>query len=236
MTGKKESGATWHHMTVVLREDIYRQAILQKIDISDACNRALASQTGSEYHRHQREEIPAPQPVIIARAGSTTRVPKELGRSPSQKLHPVINADDPAAPARVVQAKKQKAKKVMAETPAAVPVPTPAPVSPDEKPVGVPAAGTIKATVKKGPIASSKKRSKGDALKIFLSSKIARTDDPADNVGKDELYEMFARFCRDHRITPALERRAVTIALKNQFALTEKMVDGTPCWIGIRLK
>src|SRR5512136_717714 len=128
MTGKKESGATWHHTTVVLREDIYRQALLQKIDISDACNRALASLTGSEYHRHQREEVTAPQPVIIARVGSSTRVPGEPRKSPSQKLHPVINADDPAAPAKVVQAEKQKVKKVPAGTPAPVPVPSPAPV------------------------------------------------------------------------------------------------------------
>jgi len=236
MTGKKESGATWHHTTVVLREDIYRQALSQKIDISDACNRALASLTGSEYHRHRREEVPAQQPVIIARAGSSTRAPGEPRKSPSQNLHPVINADDPAAPARVVQAEKQKVKKVPAETPAPVPVPSPAPVSPDEKPVGAPAAGTIKTAIKKGLSASSKKRSKGDALKTFFSSKIARTDDTGDNVGKDELYELFARFCRDHRITPVPERRAVTVALKNQFALAEKLVEGTPSWTGIRLK
>jgi hypothetical protein len=236
MTGKKESGATWHPTTVVLREDIYRQALLQKIDISDACNRTLARLTGSEYHRHPREEVPAPQPVIIARVGSSTRAPGELKKSPSQKLHPVINADDPAAPARVVQAEKQKVKKVPAEPPAPVPVPSPAPVSPDEKPVGAPAAGTINAAVKKDHSASSKKRSKGDALKTFFSSKITRTDDTGDNVGKDDLYEIFIRFCRDHRITPVPERRAVTVALKNQFALTEKLVDGTPCWTGIRLK
>src|SRR5512136_2010017 len=121
MTGKKESGATWHHTTVVLREDIYRQALLQKIDISDACNRSLASLTGSEYHRHRREEVPPQQPVIIARAGSSARAPGEPRKSPLQKLHPVINADDPAAPARVVQAEKQKVKKVPALTPGSVP-------------------------------------------------------------------------------------------------------------------
>ena len=42
MTGKKETGATWHHTTVVLQSDIYQQALVQGNDISDACNRALA--------------------------------------------------------------------------------------------------------------------------------------------------------------------------------------------------
>ena len=234
MTGKKETGATWHRTTVVLREDIYRQALEQKIDISDACNRALASLTGSEYHRQQREEVTPPPPVIIARVGSSPHAPGEPRKSPYQKLHPVINADDPAAPARVVQAKAQPLKKFPAEHP--ILVPAPAPVSPEEKPVSTPAATIKKAAVKKGPAASSKKRTKGDALKTFFSSKIARTDDAGDRVGKDDLFEIFTRFCRDYRITPVPEKKAVTVALKNQFALTEKLVDGTPCWTGIRLK
>jgi hypothetical protein len=234
MTGKKEeSGVTWHHTTVVMREDIYRQALEQKIDISDACNRALASLTGSEYPRQQREEVPAPHPVIIARVGSSPPAPGEIKKSPSQKLHPVINADDPAAPARVVQAKAQPLKKALAEPS----VPVPGPGSPEEKPVGAPAAPTKRAAaIKKGNSTSSKKRSKGDALKIFFSSKIVRTDDAGDRIGKDELYELFTRFCRDNRITPVPERKAVTVGLKNQFALMEKMVDGTPSWTGIRLK
>jgi hypothetical protein len=233
MTGKKdEGGATWHHTTVVLREDIYRQALEQKIDISDACNRALASLTGSKYPRHQPEEVSAPPPVIIARVGSAPPAPGEIKKSPSQKLHPVINADDPASPARVVQAKAQPVKKALAEPP----LPDPASLSPEEKPVGAPAAPPKRGAVKKGTTTSPKKRSRGDALKIFFSSKIARTDDAGDSMGKDELYELFARFCRDNRITPVPERRSVTVALKNQFALTEKLVDGTACWTGIRLK
>jgi hypothetical protein len=133
-----------------------------------------------------------------------------------------------------VQAKAQPLKKAPAVPPA--PVPAPAPISPEEKPVAAPAVTTKKAEVKKGHTPSSKKRSKGDALKTFFSSTIARSDDEGDSVGKDELYELFARFCRDHRITPVPERKTVTVALKNKFALTEKLVGGTPCWTGIRLK
>jgi len=73
-------------------------------------------------------------------------------------------------------------------------------------------------------------------MKTFFSQKIARTEDTGAAVSKDELYELFSRFCREHRITPVPERKTVTVALKNQFALTEMNVDGTPCWTGIRLK
>jgi hypothetical protein len=234
MTGKIKTDATWHSTSVILRSDIYRKALEQGIDISDTCNRALASLTGSEYYSRQMDEVPTPPPVIIAKDGSSPYAPKEKEKSPLQKLHPVINADDPAAPAKVVQAKIKPTKKAPAEPPA--PVPAPAPVIPEEEPIAAPAATTKKAAVKKSQTASTKKRSKGDALRTFFSTHIARSDEEEDRVGKDELYERFARFCRDHRITPVPERKTVTVALKNQFALTEKLVDGTSCWTGIRLK
>jgi len=233
MTGKKESGATWHPTTVVLQEDIYRQALEQGIDISDACNRALASLTGIDYHRQNLEEVPAPPPVIIAKDGASPRPPGELQKVPSKKIHPVINADDPAAPVKVVQVKTM-VKKAPTEAPS--PLPAPVPAAAKEKPVAVPAPATKKETVQKGRTSSSKKRAKGDVLKTFFSAKIARTDDAGDHAGKDELYDLFARFCREHRITPVPERKTVTVALKNQFALTEKMVEGIPSWTGIRLK
>jgi hypothetical protein len=227
MTGKRESGAFWHHTTVVLQADIYRQALERGIDISDACNRALAGLTGSEYHP-QREDVPAPPPVIIARNGASPQSPGETKKVPARKLPPVINADDPAAPVRVVQA-KTPVKNVPPETP----VPAPAP---EEAPPTLPAATTKKTAVPKGAPASAKKKSPKDALKTFFAAKIVRTDEAGDVVDKDELYELFARFCREHRITPVPERKKVTIALKNQFALTEKVVNGTPSWTGIRLK
>jgi hypothetical protein len=230
MTGKKESDATWHHTTVVLRADIYREAVVRGIDISDTCNQALAGLTGIEYHQLQLEEAPVPPPVIVARNGSLPQTSGEVKKAVSLKLHPVINADDPAAPATVVEAKNRPAKKAPAETVA--PVPAAAPASPEVQALAVPAK---KATLRKGPAVPGKKRSKGDALKTFFSSKIVRTEEAGAAVSKDELYELFARFCREHRITPVPERKTVTIALKNQFALTETNVNGTPCWNGIRL-
>jgi hypothetical protein len=234
MTGKKESNAIWHHTTVVLRSDIYREAVIRGIDISDTCNQALASLTGIEYHQLQLEEVPAPPPVIVARNGSLPQASGDVKKAASPKLHPVINADDPAAPATVVQAKTRPAKKALTDPTA--PVPAPESASPEEPAPAAPATPAKKATVQKGRAVPVKKRSRGDALKTFFSTKIVRTEETGAAVDKDELYELFARFCREHRITPVPERKAVTVALKNQFALTETNVNGTPCWNGIRLK
>lgn len=231
MTGKKESSPPWLSTTVILQPDIYRQALERGIDISDACNRALAGLTGTEY-RQKQQKVPATPPVIIAREGSSPHISKEPEKASSQKMPPVINADDPAAPARVVQEKARPRKKASDQ----IPPPLHVPAMPEEKSAPVPAAAVKQAAVPKEKKAQSKKRSRGDALKTFFSTKISRTDNPEIIIKKDELYELFARFCRDHRITPVPERKTVTVALKNQFALTEKTVDGTPCWTGIRLK
>ncbi len=220
----RESRATWHSTMVNLQPDIYEQALGQGIDISDACNRALAGLTGVAYRGPER---PAP-PVIIAREGAVPQTP--AGAEKAAALKPVINADDPAAPAAVTRPKA--AKKAPAERP--VPVPTSAP--PEDAPASALLAAPKKAAGTKERGTAPKKRAKGDALKAFFSSKIVRTDDPESALGKDELYELFARFCREHRLAPVPDRRTVTVALKNRFALTEKVVNGTPSWTGIRLK
>ena len=235
MPGNRESGAAWRHTNVVLRSDIYQRALDRGIDISDACNRALADLTGTAYSPKVPEEKPAPPPVIIAKDGAIPRIPEKLQTIPSGNLHPVINADDPAAPAKVVRGKTTGGKTpAAARAPVPVPEPVREPEAPREQPAGPAALPGKKGAAGKSRAALPKKRSKGDALKSFFAEKISRTGDTGDSVGKDVLYDLFARFCREHRIAPVPDRKAVTIALKNQFALTEKAVAGTPSWTGIR--
>lgn len=234
MTGKKGGRETWHETVVLLQADIYRLAVEKRIDISDACNRALSNLTGAEYPRKEPEEKSPPRPVIIARDGSLPRAPGGRGKIVAQNLHPVINADDPAAPARVAHVKTAM-KEASTEPPEPVPV-VDARTAPAEKTIAAPGPAEKKSAARKGQAGTAKKPSKGDRMKSFFSQKITRTDDPGASVSKDELYESFARFCREHRVTPVPDRRTVTIALKNQFALSEKNIDGIPCWTGIRLK
>jgi hypothetical protein len=247
MTGKTKTGASWHSTTVVLQAEIYRRAMEQGIDISDACNQALAGLTGCtvEHRPPQRSQAPPP-PVIIAKNGAGPAIPaREHGPAPA--LHPVINADDPAAPAKVVQTKArphQKGQTAPAGTPGghgpagtappfppeipAAGAPVPEPAAPAALPVKKPAAP-------RGRTRPAGKRGKTDALKAFFAAAVHRTGDTGDRVGKDELYERFARFCREHQVTPVPDRRAVTVALKNQYALTEKAENGKEGWVGIRL-
>jgi hypothetical protein len=233
MTGKKGGREALHETVVVLQADIYGLAVAKGIDISDACNRVLAGLTGAEYPRKDEEEKVPPPPVIIARDGSLPHAPDGAGKVPAKKLHPVINADDPAAPAKVVLA-KAPVKRAPASPPEPVPVAAARPV-PSEG-AAAPGPAEKKPAARKGRAGTAKKPSKKDGMKTFFSQKITRTDDPGAAVSKDELYGLFTRFCRERQITPLPDRRTVTMALKNQFALSEKNIDGIPCWTGIRLK
>lgn len=227
MKGKKEAGAPWHQTTVVLRSDIYRQARERGINISDACNRALAEATGMEYRQKQLESVQPPAPVIIARDGSLPPAPGDKKDRPSPALHPVINADDPAAAENVTRVKRPAKKPFPAGTDAA---------EAREKPAALPDRPAGKKPPARRELNKGRgERKKQDALKTFFSAKIARTDEAGAGVSKDELYERFARFCREHRFMPVPERKSVTIDMKNRFALTEEKRQGIPYWAGIRL-
>ena len=85
MTGKREDrvqpGTT---PTVVLRSDIYREAVVQGIDISDACNRATCSTLRELNTTGSRGEVPAPPPVIIAKNGASPQKHGEKNQVPSK--------------------------------------------------------------------------------------------------------------------------------------------------------
>lgn len=223
MSAGKVSGIKWQEVTVLIRSDILRRAKEQHLDISDECNTALARRSGVEYTIEHLPKGAHKSPVIIA-----------LDAAPAATvLHPVINADDPTTPAKVLREKADTSAKPkphmvhQPHTPTGTPVPavSPQPAEP--------------AYAKPRKPAAEKKR-KENAIKKFVSSRIVRADD--DNgtdaiIPKDELYQRFEDWCRDHAITPTIpDRRAFTIALKNQYVIAERTIGGTPYWVNIRLK
>ena len=220
----------WRQTTVLIRADIFLLAQQQGIDIDRECNRALAERAGIPYKETAPETAP-PEPVIVA--PNTVPAPGS-GKSRSGKpASAIINADDPFS-AKALKSRKSRP---------AIPVVTGPP------PASQPAAGqpvTMPATVPEGsgkPAGAStikgrspSKKKKEDPVKKFCSTMIQRTDLPGASVPKDQMYEIFIRWCRDHRVTPVPEKRSFSVALKNQFALAEKVVAGVPSWTGVRMK
>jgi hypothetical protein len=228
MTGKKEAGIKWRQTPVFVRADIFEEAHKQGIDIHDVCNRALADKLGIDYRQQQIGDVTLPAPVIIAQTSTPADTKRNAQKGSSTRL-PVINADDPAAMVKVMKA-QQTGVKPSRE------IPLPKPTRPDEKNTVTPPAKIPLSSPGKGKKGDQEKKRKGDALKKFVSQKVARED--ADNalITKDDLYHLFTRWCNDHRITPVPDRKVVTVSLKNQCAFREKMVDGIPCWVNVRLK
>ena len=227
--GKKEPGAGWRHVTVAVREDIFLPANEAGLDISDICNRALADLVGVDYCQQQISRQPVPPPVIIAAESPVAGTRGDAPKITPVSRAPVINADDPSAVTKAMRSKRQPTVKPAPE----VPVPPVPDAGKDARQLSaLPGQGSLKKSQKGVP----KKREAGGALKKFVAAKIARIEADDAIISKDELYQTFGRWCREQKITPVPDRKVVSVALKNQFALQERTADGVPSWVNIRLK
>lgn len=214
----------WQQVQVLVRSDILAAADKHRLDISDTCNRALAGKLGIAYDPAVPEKKKAARVIIAQTAASAHPV------KPAVPPAPVINAEDPAVPGRVIKEHKEK-KTAPAAKPPAVPVPEPA--APKKAPQPAPPAPAPAPAGKK----AARPGKKEDAIKKFVSTKIARETEegPDAIIGKDELYERFGRWCRDHDY-PLPEKRTFAVALKNKYAFGERTIGGVPSWYGIRVK
>ena len=230
MTGRPDHNPVWHRTTVLIRADILERAQEHKTDISGVCNQALADHLDIDLRQQPLVLLPAPVPVIIAPDGSPKRPDRTAQESPLP-LHPVINADDPCAVTNVKRAKK--IHPVPAEKVPAAELPRD---EPHRKQVQTPDTSLTSKSQAKGRKPAAGTRGKGDAVKKFMAEKVSRGEPDDATVPKDEMYDLFSRWCRDRKIVPVPERRRFTLALKNQFALGEKTANSVPCWTNIRIK
>jgi len=234
MSGSTDPNSQWRQVSVVIRSDILLKATETGLDISDVLNRRLAEMVGIDY-RQQPVAGRLLQDTAISTgspAGDQDEKAKHRVRSPV--LHPVINADDPAAATKVRKAKRQVPPEPSQVTPAPlVPVPVASPQPESAAPVEYPVVRSSQGG--RGKERGSGKKGKDEILKKFVSAMITRVDDAGANISKEEMYLAFARWCRDHRIAPVPDRKNFATALKNRFAITEKTLGGTSYWMNIRL-
>ncbi|HNX17843.1 MAG TPA: primase-like DNA-binding domain-containing protein [Methanoregula sp.] len=222
MGAEKPAGSGWQQVPVLLRSDIVAAAGEGHLDISDVCNRALAKRLGIEYIIPKARQKEASE-VIIAPTGIPAA---PAGHDPAAV--PVINAEDPMMPGKVMREKKERktpspAKKEAplqkpALSHAVAPAPQPNPLTGDSK--------------------TGRKGKKEDAIKRFVSTLLVREtgESPDGIIAKDELYQRFERFCRDHNYSTIPDQRTFAVTLKNRYAFPERTVGGVPSWTSIRIK
>jgi hypothetical protein len=230
MTGKKETDISWRHTSVVVRADIFSKAHEQNIDISNVCNMALAELLGVDYRPHHLDNVPVTRPVIIAQNAPASEGKVHAQGTDPAGHSPVINADDPAASLTVRTAKQQpKTKPAPKET-------EPVTAPPEKKEVAPLSTSAPAATAGKTKKPETGKAQKDDGLKKFVSTKIVRSDTVDAVVSKDDMYQAFARFCREYKIAQVPDQKSFSIALKNKFAFFDKTISGNPSWVNVRLK
>lgn len=230
MPGKKDPNDQRQQTSVVIRADIFLKAGEMGLDISNACNMALADLVGIDY-RQQKLAGRAIPDLAILDADTHIKEPKRTSqKTQAPDIHPVINAEDPAAITRVLKAKRQSLVKPVTE------IPVLKDTSSQEKMVAARLPTKENSPQEKGKSSVSGKKRKDDTLKNFVAAKITRVDSDDAVITKDDLYQAFTRWCRDHRITPIPERKMFATSLKNKLAFREKTVNGTPCWINVRIR
>jgi len=226
MAKSPDPAGQWRQISVIIRADIFDKAKECAVDISDTCNRALADRLGIDYEQQHLMDIPLPKPIMIAPTSvpdpvKELRVPQESG-----SLIPVINADDLSSVKKVLTAKRHiSAKPVIHTAASSSPLPAATPSLSDQQPVR-------KAAVRP----AAKKPGKSEVFRKFIDARLNRIDDPAASMSRDDMYQAFSRWCRDHRIIPVPDRKELAVALKTRYAFTETVFDGKMVWTGVRLK
>jgi hypothetical protein len=216
MGADKTVGSGWQNVRVTLRSDIVAAAQKEKIDVSSECNKALAQRLGIEYPKPRQASVGSK--VIVA----PDNVPLKGSVQKAAAL-PVINAEDPTVPGKVIREKKERKIPEVAKPPKDEHLHT---VNPSV--LSAPA----------GPASKPKKKGKKEeAIKRFVSTRIVREAEESTDaiIAKDELYQRFERWCRDQSYAIIPEHRVFSVTLKNKFAFTERIVGGTPSWVSIRV-
>ena len=230
MTAKKDQNDQWRQTSVVIRADIFLKAGELGLDISNECNLALANLTGIDYRQQHITDREILDPVILDADTQGKGLKRTSRKTLSSDIHPVINADDPTAVTKVIKAKRQPPVKPAMEGPV-LKAATPTSSNGAQKTT----SPGISPREKGKPVAPDKKR-KDDGMKKFVAAKVTRVDADDAVISKDDMYQAFTRWCRDHRITTIPERKVFATSLKNKFAIAEKTVNGTPCWINVRIR
>ncbi len=235
MTAHKGDGVQWRHTSVLIREDIFSSAQKKGLNLSHECNQALADRLGLDYRQQQLPSETTTEPVIVApeqKPGHATG-----GLSPKEMtLPPVLNADDPKTPARVLLQKKEPV--LHPHLPKNAVASEPQQNKPQDNKAQAPHQKVSKQDPKKEKAKTNGRKGKENAVKRFVNEKVTRIDaegGDGNSVSKDEMYQRFVRWCRAHSVSPIPDKRSFGVALKNRFVIQDSTINNDPCWINVKV-
>ena len=236
MTALNKDGVRWRHTSVLIRADIFAQALERGLNISHECNQVLADLVGIDYRQQQLPEETPVTPVIVASEEKAARATREMEQE-NRTVRPVLNAEDPKTPGRVLQQKKEHATDL---PPKKSTVP---PGSEQQKELNHPPQsarpGPSPRSQNKKKAELEKRKGRETAIRRFVSTKVVRTDAEGSGGGtvpKDEMYQRFVRWCKVNSVSPVPDKRSFSVALKNRFVIRETTVNDVPCWADVAMK
>jgi len=236
MTSQKQGGVQWRHTSVLLRSDIFAAAQERGLNISNECNRTLADLVGIDFNQQQIPEEAIAEPVIIAPESKVIHQNSLFG-SGKIGLPPVINADDPTTPIQVLKLKKEHPPRSIPK--GSTPMGSSLRSYPDTNKPHMSEKPVIHQTTEKTKKNTKERKGTENAIKRFVTTKLLRTDigDSGENmIAKDDMYQLFIRWCRTQSIKSIPDKKSFGVTLKNQFVMHDGSVDGTTCWINVKIR
>lgn len=237
MTAQRTGSTQWRQTTVFIRTDIFERAQEEAIDISSTCNRALADQLGIDYRQQKIAAEPQVRPVIIAKEPAERTAGTPDGSGQEKRLRPVLNAEDPATPVHLLKMKKDPSPEARS-APATVREEINR-VEPQKPAPALPEPAMKREVPRSAGRRSPQRKEKDDLIRQFLSRKILRTEageGGVHRIAKDEMYQLFRRYCRAKPGVMVPEKRAFSITLKNRFVMDESTANGIQYWDNVKLR
>ncbi|MEN6610423.1 MAG: hypothetical protein ABFC24_06240 [Methanoregulaceae archaeon] len=213
----------WKQVPVLIRMDIYTRATEKGVNISDACNQALAQVLQIRYKKPEPADVPSPH-AMRTREPEKKAEKKGIPARPKGPLMPVMDAEEYLRTGKIEIPKRQ---------PAALPK------EPPEEQVSGPGTPHLPPS---HPLPKKAKRGHSgeySTVKKFYQSRIELVPEDSGTdarITKDHMYQEFLKWSVANSLEPIPDRKQFADLLKKRFSISDLVVKGHHYWANVHLK
>jgi hypothetical protein len=220
MTHEQTHADEWKQTSVFIRMDIYKKAGEKGFNISDECNRALASLLGIEYGDRVLTEMSPAQSADTYNKKVISSEKKPVSSRPLKPLRPVMDAEEIYRKG-LAHLREHK----------------PSPPREEEPPVSASSHSTPSHPL---PVKPKKKQGKEYVtVRKFYETRVVPVEEKegADTrISKDEMYQAFLKWSVSHSLEPVPDKKMFGELLKKRFNIPDLNVKGRHYWVKVQLR
>lgn len=213
----------WKQVPVLIRMDIYTRATEKGVNISDACNQALAQVLQIRYKKPEPGDVPS-RHTRIAHEPEMKAEKKGNPARPRLPLMPVMDAEEYLRTGKIEIPKRIHA---------AVPKETQEEHAPEPGTSHLPPSHPLPKKTKRGQSGEYSTVKKFYESRIELIPEDSGTD---ARITKDHLYQEFLKWCVGNSLEPIPDKKQFADILKKRFSIRDLTVKGHHYWANVHIK